>query len=193
MSHFYAYLSRMKFIKRWGLMRNIRTENIQEHSLQVAMIAHCLALIRNQKYNGKVNPERVATLALYHDASEVITGDLPTPIKYKDPSIRQSYKKIEHSANQKLLHMLPNWMQKEFATLLLESTSEIENRQLVRAADKLSAYFKCIEEVTSGNKEFHGALRTIKNNIKALEMPEVQYFLETFEASFSLNLDELEA
>lgn len=192
MSHFFAYLSRMKFIQRWGLMNNVHSENIQEHSLQVAMVAHSLALIRNQRFSGAVNPERVAVLAMYHDASEVITGDLPTPIKYFNPEIKSAYKEIESVANQKLLDMVPDPLKSDFHSLFIESAEEHDHHELVKAADKICAYLKCIKEVGAGNQEFSKAEKELKAKVDELDLPEVGYFLETFLPSFRLTLDELD-
>jgi len=191
-SHFFAYLSRMKFIQRWGLKNNTYVENIQEHSLQVAMVAHALGVIRNEMFAGNVNPERVAVLALYHDASEVITGDLPTPIKYFNPEIKTAYKKIEAVANQKLLDMVPEPLKGHYRPLFLETSEDHGHHELVKAADKICAYLKCIEEVASGNNEFSKAEKQLRTRVEALDLPEVEYFLQTFLSSFSLTLDELE-
>ena len=144
MTHFFAYLSRMKFINRWGLMHNTYPENIQEHSLRVATIAHALAVIRNRVFGGAVNPERAAVLALYHDASEVLTGDLPAPVKYFNPEIKTAYKAIETAAARKLFQMLPEVMQPDYCGLFMADDADREHRELVTAADKLCAYIKCL-------------------------------------------------
>jgi len=191
MSHLFAYLARMKFIRRWGLMHNTYPENIQEHSLRVAMIAHCLALIRNRLYHGEVNPERVAALALFHDASEVLTGDLPTPVKYFNPNIREAYLAIEGVARQKLLDMVPPALREDYRPLLVEDAGDEAHRSLVKAADRLAAYLKCLEELATGNHEFSKAERTLRRSVEALDQPEVGYFLATFVPSFKLTLDEL--
>ncbi len=174
-SHFFAYISRMRFISRWALMRNTAPENVQEHSHQTAVLAHALAIIRNRCFGGSVDAGAVAAAALYHDASEILTGDLPTPIKYYNPAIRGAYKDVEEVANRKLLDMLP--------------TEEI--RSLVKAADKLSAYIKCVEEVKAGNGEFREAAAQTLAALEDYHLPEVDYFLETFMPSFALTLDEL--
>jgi 5'-deoxynucleotidase len=192
MSHFFAYLARMKFIQRWGLMRNTRPENIQEHSLQVAMIAHALALIKNKLFNGQVDPARVAVLALYHDVSEVITGDLATPIKYFNPKIKTAYNEIEEVAGQKLFNMLPEQFKADYYSLFFSADEDHENWTLVKAADKISAYLKCVEELKAGNQEFSKAKRAIKTEIVRLNLPEVEYFMEKYVPSFSLTLDELD-
>ena len=192
MNHFFAYLSRMKFINRWGLMHNTYPENIQEHSLRVAMIAHALAIIRNRVFGGAVNPERTAVLALYHDASEVLTGDLPAPVKNFNPEIKAAYKAIEASAAQKLLHMIPGALQADYRRLFVPDHADREHRELVTAADKLCAYIKCLEEIGAGNPEFAKAEKTLRASLDALALPEVRYFLDTFAPSFRLTLDELE-
>ncbi len=191
MSHFFAYLSRMKFIKRWGLMYNTHPENIQEHSLRVALIAHALAIIRNRVFGGRVDPERTAALALYHDASEVLTGDLPAPIKYFNPEIRQASKNVETAAARRLLQMLPQELREDYESFFFSPEADREHQALVKAADKLCAYMKCLEEVSAGNREFSQAEKTLRASVEALGLPEVGYFLETFIPSFRLTLDEL--
>ena len=188
-SHFFAYVSRMRFIQRWALMRNTAPENVQEHSHQVAVLAHALAVIRNEKFGGAVDAGQVAVAALYHDASEILTGDMPTPIKYDNPAIRAAYKDVEAVAEQKLLLMLPEELQDIYAPILTGPGGEIE--QLVKAADKLSAYIKCVEELKAGNNEFREAAAQTRKALEAYDLPEVRYFLNTFMESFSLTLDEL--
>ncbi|MSR82385.1 MAG: 5'-deoxynucleotidase [Candidatus Latescibacteria bacterium] len=190
-SHFFAYLSRMKFIQRWGLMRNTCPENIQEHSLQVALVAHCLALIRNRVMDGQVDPQRVMALALFHEVSEVIIGDLASPIKYFNPEIKAAYGRIEEVATQRLLGMVPAALREEYRTLLFPEAADGQCLQLVKAADKLCAYLKCLEELKAGNQEFSQAKVAIERDLGRLEVPEVAYFLEKFAPSFSLTLDEL--
>lgn len=192
MSHFFAYLSRMRLIQRWSLMFNIHKENVQEHSLQVCTIAHMLALIKNKLYDGKVNPERVVMLAVYHDASEVITGDLPTPIKYYSPEIKTAYREIEAVAHKRLLDMLPDKFRPDFESVFFPVEEEAEHWRLVKAADKISAYLKCLEELKAGNHEFSQAKNTIKAQIDEMNLPEVRYFIRYFTPSFKLTLDELE-
>lgn len=191
MSHFFAYLSRMKYILRWNLMRNTRGENIQEHSLQVAMLAHGLAVIRNRVFGGDIDCDRVMTLAVYHEASEVITGDLATPIKYFNPKIREAYKQIEGVASERLEAMLPEELQGDYHDLLQQQPG-VEH-DLVKAADRLSAYLKCVEELKAGNGEFERAMQSIRRDLEEMagHLPEVGYFLEHFEPSFHLTLDEL--
>ena len=191
MSHFFAYLSRMRLINRWSLMRNTVEENIQEHSYQVAVIAHALAIVRNNRFNGDVNPERVAVLALYHDFSEVITGDLPSPIKYFNPQIKTAYKEIEEKANERLFHMLPSFLQNEYEFIFYKNEDDEELWNIVKAADKLAAYIKCVEEIKGGNSEFSAAKTSLLKIIKNLDLPEVNYFLEEFLPSFELTLDDL--
>jgi 5'-deoxynucleotidase len=192
MSHFFAYLSRMKFIRRWGLMHSTHPENIQEHSLRVAVIAHALAVIRNRFFGGDVSPERVAVAALYHDASEVLTGDLPRPIKYFNPAIEQAYHAIEHGARDKLLGMLPEALRGAYRPFVtLEGLGAAEDG-LIRAADKLCAWIKCLEEVSAGNPEFTQAEKALRESVERLTLPEVRYFVETFVPSFRLTLDELQ-
>ena len=188
-SHFFAYISRMRFIQRWALMRNTAPENVQEHSHQVAVLAHALAVIRNEKFSGAVDPGAVAVAALYHDASEILTGDMPTPIKYDNPAIQHAYKEVEAVAEKKLLHMLPEELQTVYAPILTPADAEVE--KLVKAADKLSAYIKCVEELKAGNTEFREAAAQTRKALEGYGVPEVDYFLDTFMDSFSLTLDEL--
>ena len=188
-SHFFAYISRMRFIQRWALMRNTAQENVQEHSHQVAVLAHALAVIRNEKFGGRVDPGKVAVTALYHDASEILTGDMPTPIKYHNPAIRKAYQEVETIAERRLTDMLPEELRATFGSIL--SCEDEEVRQLVKAADKLSAYIKCLEELKAGNAEFREAAAQTREALETFGLPEVAYFLETFIDSFSLTLDEL--
>jgi len=191
-SHFFAYLSRMRFIRRWGLMHNTYPENIQEHTLRVAMIAHALAIIRNRLFRGSVNPERAVALALYHDASEVFTGDLPAPVKYFNPDIKAAYKAIEATAARRLFDMLPENLQRDYESLFLPTDADAVHRELIGAADKLCAYLKCLEEIAAGNQEFAKAEKTLRATVESLSLPEVRYFMETFVPSFRLTLDELD-
>ena len=186
--HFYAMLSRMKNIYRWGLMRNTKTENLSEHSLEVALIAHALAIIKNRRFGGKCDPNFVATAALFHDTSEIITGDLPTPIKYYNDEIKDTYKQIEAAAEQQLSNMLPDDFKEEFAKIY---NPDPETRRLVKAADKISALIKCIEELNMGNREFAVAKKTIEKAVEEMKMPEANVFMDEFLDSFSLTLDEL--
>ena len=188
-SHFFAYVSRMRFIQRWALMRNTAPENVQEHSHQAAVLAHALAVIRNEKFGGCVDAGAVAAAALYHDASEILTGDMPTPIKYGNPAIRSAYKDVEALAERKLLTMLPRELQSAYTPVLTEVPQEVET--LVKAADKLSAYIKCVEELKAGNSEFREAAAQTRSALESYGLPEVAYFLEVFMDSFSLTLDQL--
>ena len=188
-SHFFAYISRMRFIQRWVLMRNTAQENVQEHSHQAAVLAHALAVIRNEKFGGAVDPGLVAAAALYHDASEILTGDMPTPIKYDNPAIRSAYKDVEAVAERKLLAMLPEELRGAYAPVLTDVDPEVH--KLVKAADKLSAYIKCVEELKAGNLEFREAAGQTRRILEGYGLPEVAYFLDTFMDSFSLTLDEL--
>ncbi len=189
-NEFYALLGRMRYITRWGLMRNTFSENIQEHSHQVAVLAHALALIRRDilQLPGP-DPDRCAVAALYHDASEILTGDLPTPIKYYNPGIKDAYKQVEHIAGQRLLAMLPPELAESYERWVLESDGEV--LPTVKAADKLSAYIKCIEEQKAGNTEFDSAAQQTMEAMKALEMPELNWFIANCLPAFSLNLDQL--
>ena len=189
MNHFFAYINRMRFIQRWSLMRNSYTENIQEHSHQTAVLAHALAVLRNERFGGQVDVGAVAVAALYHDAGEILTGDMPTPIKYYNPGIREAYKAVEQVAEDKLLSMLPEDLRPAYEDALRPADPEIE--QLVRAADKLSAHIKCLEELKAGNAEFREAAAQTRRALEAFDLPEVAYFMDTFLPSFSLTLDEL--
>ncbi len=191
MSHFFAMLARMKHIRRWGLMRCVQEENIQEHSLRVSMIAHGLALIAVRRFNKSVNPERVALLAMFHDAAEVLTGDLPTPIKYFNPRIKTAFNEIEDVSADKLVSYVPDDLRADYEPLLKCAGSD-EEILFVKAADKLCAYLKCIEELAAGNTEFAKAKKALYDSIVNLKMPEVEMFLKEFVPSFSLTLDELE-
>lgn len=190
-SHFFAHLSRLKLINRWPLMRNVRTENVSEHSLQVAMVAHALAIIKNQKFNGNLNADRIAMMAMYHDASEVLTGDLPTPVKYYNAQIAHEYKKIEKIAQQKLIEMLPEEMRAAYRPLLDEHLHSEEETAIVKQADALCAYLKCLEELSAGNHEFHLAKARLEKTLEQRHSPEMAWFIEVFVPSFSLSLDEI--
>ena len=189
MNHFFAYINRMRFIQRWSLMRNSYTENIQEHSHQTAVLAHALAVLRNERFGGQVDVGAVAVAALYHDAGEILTGDMPTPIKYYNPGIREAYKAVEQVAEDKLLSMLPEDLRPAYEDALRPADPEIE--QLVRAADKLSAHIKCIEELKAGNREFQSAAQQTLEALESYHLPELDYFLQEFLPAFSLTLDEL--
>ena len=190
MHHFFAYMARMRYIDRWALMRNSYTENIQEHSHQVAILAHALAVLRNAYFGGQVDTGAVAVAALYHDASEILTGDLPTPIKYYNPDIRDAYKQVEAIACRKLTGMLPEKLRGLYADLLTPADPQVE--ELVKAADKLSAYIKCVEELKAGNMEFKKAAEQTRRALSEMHMPELDYFMVNCMESFSMTLDELE-
>ncbi|ATA23187.1 5'-deoxynucleotidase [Brenneria goodwinii] len=190
-SHFFAHLSRLKLISRWPLMRNVRTENVSEHSLQVAFVAHALAVIKNRKFNGNLNAERIALLAMYHDASEVLTGDMPTPIKYYNAQIAHEYKKIEKIARQKLIDMLPAELRQDYQSLLDEQHMSEDERAIVKQADALCAYLKCLEELSAGNTEFTLAKARLEKTLQQRQSPEMDYFMTVFIPSFSLSLDEI--
>ena len=189
-NEFYALLGRMRYITRWGLMRNTFSENIQEHSHQVAVLAHALALIRRDilKLDGP-DPDRCAVAALYHDASEILTGDLPTPIKYYNPDIKIAYKQVERIAGERLLDMLPAQLRESYEHLVLEDDAEVP--PIVKAADKLSAYIKCIEEQKAGNTEFDSAAEQTMKAMKAMDMAELNWFIDNCLEAFTLNIDQL--
>lgn len=189
-THFFAYISRMKHIDRWALMRNSTKENVQEHSHMVAVIAHALAVIRRDMFGGIIDPGEAAVAALYHDAPEILTGDLPTPVKYFNPDIRDAYKKVESVSAEKLLSMLPEQLRPAYAPYLREEPGEIHD--LVKAADKLSAYIKCVEELKAGNLEFKKAAEQTLETLKTSPLPETAYFMEHFLPAFELTLDELQ-
>ena len=190
-SHFFAHLARMKLIHRWPLMHNVRIENVQEHSLQVAMVAHALALIRNRFFDGKLNPDRIATLAMFHDVSEVLTGDLPTPVKYYNPAIKEEYKKIEKIAEQKLIDMAPEPFREDYAELISGDKHSEDEAFIVKAADVICAYLKTLEELSAGNREFTLAKKRLDKMLKDYHSEEVDYFLKQYVPSFSLSLDEI--
>jgi len=189
-NHFFAMMSRMKYIDRWQLMRNTLTENICEHSLNVAMIAHCLGVINNTYFGGSINADRLALMGMYHDATEIITGDMPTPIKYFNPLIRDAYKEVETIAKDELLKGLPGEMRGGYDSILQDTEEEKELWKFVKAADKLSAYIKCLEEKSMGNSDFDKAVDATLIKIQEMKMPEVDFFLEKFIPPYLLTLDE---
>lgn len=193
MSHFFAQMARMKLINRWPLMRNTQSENIAEHSLQVAMVAHVLVVIDNHFYGGTLDPYRTATMALYHDASEILTGDLPTPVKYANPVLRDEYKKLERQAEARLHSELPDELQAAFADLLLSEEIPQDYQRVIKDADVLCAYIKCLEELACGNHEFATAESKLKQTLTERSRPALDYFVQTFIESFNLTLDELNA
>ncbi len=193
MHHFFAVLSRMKNINRWGLMRNTREENLCEHSFETAVIAHALAVLRNKRFGGHADEQRAALLALFHDATEIITGDMPTPVKYYSSEIRSAYSGVEKVAREKLLSLLPEDLRPTYRPLLgepLESDKEL--MPLVKAADKISAIIKCVEEKRMGNNEFVTAEASLRKTVQGMHLPEADYFMEEFLPSYSLTLDEQE-
>lgn len=190
--HFFAMLARMKYISRWGLMRSTFHENISEHSLDVAIIAHALATIRNRRFDGNLNPERAALLGVFHDCTEILTGDLPTPVKYFNPEIRDAYKKVEHVAGEKLLSLLPEDLRESYTGLFLPEPEDEPLWKIVKAADKIAALIKCVEEEKAGNPEFSKASVTLRQSIDDMRMPEAECFLRDFLPSYTLTLDELD-
>ncbi|MBQ0833631.1 5'-deoxynucleotidase [Marinobacter sp.] len=190
-SHFFAYVSRLRWIKRWGLMRNAIEENVATHSWEVATLAHALALIRNRHFGGQVNADKIAAAALYHDATEVITGDMPTPIKYHSKVMREAFGDIEHKAEAELLALLPEDLRADFAPYLQESQLPAEDRELIKAADRLSAWLKCQAEVRAGNREFEPAEKQIRQKLEQEGLPEVTYFMKVFAPSYDEPLDNL--
>ena len=191
LSHFFAYIGRLRWIRRWGLMRNAIEENVATHSWEVATLAHALAVIRNRHFGGQVNPETVATAALYHDATEVITGDMPTPVKYHSKVMREAFRDIEHKASDELLALLPDSLQADFAPYIQESRWQSDVAELVKAADRLSALLKCEAEIQAGNREFEPAAQQIRERLNQEGLPEIAYFLEVFAPGYSQPLDHL--
>lgn len=189
--HFFAYLSKLRWINRWGLKRNAIPENVMEHSFEVAAIAHALAVIRNKRFDGDIDAGQVAVAAMFHDASEVLTGDLPSPIKYHNRKIRDAYKAVERTAEKEMLDTLPYELRDAYAPYLLSERQDPEVKKLIKVADLLSSYSKCKAEVNAGNREFAQAVDDIKDRLDMFNMPEVRYFSEQFLPSFDLTLDEL--
>ena len=191
MYKFYAFLNRMKYIKRWSLMRSVREENIMEHSQQVAVIAHALALIANKNFNKSIDVGKVVLYAQYHEVGEVITGDLPTPIKYFNPEIKSAYKDLEKNACERLINKLPENLKEEYSGFI-QADEDSEEYKIVKSADRLAAYLKCVEEIKAGNSEFKKAKSTILSELKGLKRQEVDYFLKEFAPAYELSLDELD-
>lgn len=190
-SHFFTYLSRLKLINRWSLMRNIRTENVSEHSLQVAFVAHALVVIKNRLFGSNLNAEHIVLLAMYHDASEVLTGDMPTSIKYFNEQIAHEYKNIEKIAQLKLINMVPEALRNDYRVLIDEEYYRPEEKSLIKQADALCAYLKCLEEISAGNNEFTLAMARLEETFSKWHSPEMTYFKEVFIPSFGLSLDEI--
>lgn len=190
--NFFAMFSRMKYIDRWALMRNTRKENLSEHTLEVAAIAHALAVISNEKHGTALNAERAALLGIYHDMPEIITGDMPTPIKYGNPQLKQAYKAVERETAAQLVSMLPDYMQESYKGFFVKDSADAQLWRLVKAADKISAFIKCTEEEKAGNTEFNSAKKATFAAISALDIPAAKTFLDEFIAAFDLDLDELQ-
>ncbi len=188
-SNFFSMLFRMKYIDRWALMRNSRQETLAEHTMETAVLAHALATIGNRRCGRNYPVDRVATLGLFHDAHEILTGDMPTPVKYQNTFIETAFKGVEEAANQKLLSMLPEDLKEVYAPLLADPEPEL--KRLIKAADKLSALIKCMEERKAGNMEFRMAEQSIRESLSAMAMPEVEIFLQEFLSAFELTLDEM--
>ncbi len=191
-SSFFAMLSRMKYIDRWGLMNSTRKENISEHSLEVAVIAHALALIGKKRLGKNTEPERTAALALFHDCTEIITGDMPTPVKYFNPQIKDAYREGEAVAAEKLLGMLPDYLRAEYEPFFTKQAQDETLWSYVKAADKLSALIKCMEEIRMGNLEFTKAKQSVSESLALIDMPELQIFMEEMLPAYNLTLDELD-
>ncbi|HMW47760.1 MAG TPA: 5'-deoxynucleotidase [Marinagarivorans sp.] len=190
-SHFYAYISKLRWLRRWGLKRNTVTENVMEHSWEVATIAHALALIKNRYFGGSLDVNAIVVAAIYHDCSEVITGDLPSPIKYHTREITKAYKAIEHQAELELLNLLPGDLRQDYEAVIIEANVPDDQRLIIKAADTIAAYIKCRTEVAAGNREFSKAEEAVKARLNNLQQPEVQFFIDTFVGSYALTLDEL--
>ncbi len=188
---FFAMASRMKYINRWALMRNEHSENLSEHSFEVAVIAHALAVIRNRRFGGNVNGERAALLGLYHDMPETLTGDMPTPVKYYSEEVRSAYKTVEENACKSLVEMLPEDFREDFSPCLIAKEGDEELWKLVKAADKISALIKCLEEKKAGNSEFIKAGEGIEESIRKMGLPEAEVFIEEFLPAYEMTLDEL--
>lgn len=190
-SHFFAYIARLRWIKRWSLMRNAIHEDVATHSWEVATIAHVLGLVHNQLNDEKVDAHRLATAALYHDATEVITGDMPTPVKYHSEAMKQVYKGVEQQAQSELLSLLPSSLQRQFESVLVEEQLPGNYRLLLKAADRLSAWLKCKAELRAGNQEFEHAEKEISKRLHDMQLKEVDYFLASFAPSYDMSLDNL--
>lgn len=189
--NFFAMMSRMKYIERWALMKNTSSENVSEHSLEVGMIAHALAVIGNSRFNKNLNAEKAALIGMYHDSSEIITGDMPTPVKYYNQDIKTAMKEVEGVANKKLLSMLPEDMREAYMSIFFKDEEDDYLWKLVKAADKISALIKCMEELNTGNQEFRSAEESLRKVVEGLDMPEVKVFVEEFLPAYGNTLDEL--
>lgn len=191
MSHFFAFFSRMKYINRWSLMRNTSAETLSQHSLEVAAIAHALALIGNRNFNKNLNAERAALLGMYHDMPEILTGDMPTPVKYYNNKMKSAYIEVEKAAGEKLLETLPQYLREDFSCVLIAKDKDTEIWSIVKVADKISALIKCIEERKAGNSEFIKAEQAIIKQIEKMKSDEAEVFIKEFLPSFELTLDQL--
>lgn len=191
-SNFYALVSRMKYINRWGLMRSTKEENVSEHSLDVSVIAHALAIIQKKRMGIDIDINKTVLFAIYHDSSEILTGDMPTPVKYFNPAIKNAYKEVELSASKTLLKMLPEDFYQEYEPILIPEAEDKEVWKTVKAADKLSAYIKCIEEEKSGNREFTNAKQSIYRELSSMNRQDVKIFMDEFLGGYGLTLDEME-
>ncbi|MDO5521628.1 MAG: 5'-deoxynucleotidase [bacterium] len=192
-NEFFAMMSRMKYIERWALMRNSRTENICEHSLEVAMIAHALGIISNKRLGNEIDANRLAVMAMYHDSTEIITGDMPTPVKYYNEEMKVAFKEVERVAANRLLSMLPEDLREEYEPVFEENEEDAYLWKLMKAADKISALIKCLEEKKAGNHEFINAEKTLRDSIEEMELKEVKIFFQEFMPAYELTLDELNA
>ncbi len=190
-NHFFAYLSKMRWIYRWGMKRNAIQENVMEHSYEVSVITHALGIIGNRLYGKDTDANAAAVAALYHDSSEVLTGDLPSPIKYHNKKIRDAYKEVEYAAEREMLSTLPEELRDDYCGFLLHEKIPQETLKLIKAADLISSLIKCKAEINAGNAEFSQAIKDVEQRLKAMEMPEVDYYMDTFLPSFDLTLDEL--
>ena len=191
MNHFFAYLNRTKYIRRWGLMRNTETETLSEHLYQTTVIAHALAVIENEIFGGNVNAEKITLASLYHDASEIITGDMPTPVKYYNNEIKDAYHKIEKETSEMLLSKLPEELRPCYRDVLTEEGLSDKEKRIIKAADTLSAYIKCLTEINAGNRDFASAEKSTKEKLDSFDLPSLDYFRREFLSSYNLTIDEM--
>lgn len=190
-NHFFAMISRMKYIKRWALMRNFHEENISEHSLEVATVAHALAVLHNKRFGGSVNADRAAVLGVFHDTPEIITGDMPTPVKYYSSQVREAYSQVEDDACRAMLEMIPEDLREEYKPYFFQQEQDRQLWKFVKAADKICALTKCIEELHAGNSDFKTAADSTRAAVKEMNMPEAECFMDEFLESYGLTLDEM--
>jgi len=191
MNHFFAYINRTKYIRRWGLMRNVEDETLSEHLYQSAVLAHALAVIENEMFGGSYNAEKIAIAALYHDVSEIITGDMPTPVKYYNDDIKEAYHKIEDETCEMLLSKLPESLRPAYSGVLTGCGMTKDEKKILKAADTLSAYIKCLEETKAGNRDFHSAAESTEKKLDSFELKSLDYFRREFLGSFDLTIDEM--